>query len=111
MEIDRKEIDRETIREVPYAVEIDERPDFDKYSSHHDVVLELHAQDRDKATTGWAAIARDVHDARLRMKVLDPVKPDDLWGKDTIRANIVIVSRLTSEGFTPSEIHLTQLLD
>ncbi len=108
---DRDRISTETIREIPYVGEAEEKADFDRYKPMYDVQLELHAQDRDRSATGWAAVASEVTSRRLKVKVLDPVEPAEMWGEDTVRANIVVVSKLTSDGYQPAELHITELLD
>lgn len=110
IQIDRSDIEEDAIREVPFLGSVDSPADLSKYEPRQDVVLEIHAQDRDKGSTGWAAIAEEISDQRLRMKIMDPVKPEQLWGRDTIRGNIVIVSKLTAYGYRPTEIHLTEVL-
>lgn len=106
---DRDTVGSETIREIPYADEFDEKQDFEKYQSHNGVLLEIHAQDRDKINTGWAAIPIGISESRLRMKLVEPVTVHDLWTKDTIKGDVTIVLKLTGDGYVPSEIHLTRV--
>ncbi len=79
---DRDRIPSETIREIPYAGDSEKPTDFDRYEPRHDTILELHAQDRDRAATGWAAVAVDVSPKRLKVRVMVPVEPADLWGRN-----------------------------
>lgn len=109
--IDRKGIDQETVRDVPYTSANDKDSDFDKYKPMDNVELEIHATDRDKSATGWAAVAPMIGERRLKMKLIDPVSPDQIWGRDNVSADIVLVSKLTSDGYQPFEIHLTALRD
>jgi hypothetical protein len=109
--IDRQKIDKDTVRDVPFSLETEKPSDFDKYLPHLDVDLEIHATDRDKSATGWAAVARGVSDRRLKMKLIDPVEPGQIWGRDEVNADIVVVSKLTSDGYQPFEIHLTAVND
>lgn len=106
---DRDLISSDLVREIPYAGDADKERDFDRYRPYTGVDLEIHAQDRDRASTGWAEIADGVSKRRLKLKVLDPVSPADLWGQDRVNADIVVVSKLTSEGYIPSEIHLSRI--
>ena len=71
------------------------------------VSLEIHAQDKDKSAVGWAAIAGGISEKRLKVRIVDPVQPSDLWQKEEITADIVVVSKLTSNGYAPSEIQIT----
>lgn len=106
---DGQVVKSEVIREIPYAANFDEPREFDRYEPHHDVTLEIHAQDRDKATTGWAALPVGLSDKRLRMKLIDPVKSSDLWGRDKVVGDITLVKTLTADGYAPSLIHLTNI--
>jgi hypothetical protein len=106
---DRKRVSSETIREIPYPGDSDQKTDFDRYQPHQSIKLELHAQDRDRAATGWAAIAGEISDQRLKVRVMEPVEPAELWGVDEIVADIVVVSKLTSDGYVPAEIQITHV--
>lgn len=106
---DRDRIGSSIVSEVPYSSASDKPQDFDRYQPYSAIELELHAQDRDKSATGWAAIAREISDKRLKVRVIDPIKPTDLWQKNKVKADIVLVSKLTSEGYTPAEIQITNL--
>ncbi len=106
---DRDAIPTDTIREIPYAGDSDEKQDFDRYDPHNFVELEMHAQDKDKSSTGWAAVANTISPARLKVRVVDPVQPSDLWGKDHVTADLVVVSKLTANGYQPFEIQITAI--
>jgi hypothetical protein len=103
---DRKRIEPEVIKEIPYAEEFSEKEDFERYESHSNVTLEIHAQDKDKINTGWAAIPKGLSESRLRMKLVEPVTVGDIWTKETVQGDVTIVSKLTGDGYVPSEIHL-----
>ena len=104
---DRDELGSDAIRQLPFAKELDNDHDFNRYEPYSSVPLELHAQDRDKSSTGWAAVAGDIHDKRLKVRVVDPVQPSELWGRDEILADIVVVKKLSSDGYVPAEIQIT----
>lgn len=108
---DRDTVPPETIREIPYVGEGDEKQDFSRYKPHHAVDLVLHAQDRDKAATGWAAVAPKITSERLKVRVIEPVQPSDLWQKENVTADIVIVEKLTANGYVPTEMQITRLID
>jgi hypothetical protein len=106
-------ISSDTVRDIPYAGDSHQKQDFDKYDPHHAVELEMHAQDKDKdkdkAATGWAAVATGISPARLKVRVVEPVQPSDLWGKDFVTADIVLVSKLTANGYQPFEIQISEV--
>jgi hypothetical protein len=105
--LDRELITREIVGEVPYPGDSDMDQDFDRYMPHEMISLELHAQDKDKTAVGWAAIADGISDKRLKVRIVDPVQTSDLWQKEEVTADIVVVSKLTSDGYVPSEIQIT----
>jgi hypothetical protein len=111
MVVDRDRVESDVIREIPYVGESEDKVDFDRYTPAYGVELELHAMDRDKSATGWAAVAKDFSGKRLKLRVMEPVQPSDLWGKSTVLADVVIVSKLTSDGYTPWEIQVTGVND
>ncbi|UOA23630.1 hypothetical protein DSM110277_02059 [Sulfitobacter pontiacus] len=104
---DRDRIPKAIIGEVPFPGDGDRDQDFDRYTPHEMVSLEIHAQDKDKSAVGWAAVADGISEKRLKVRIVDPVNPADLWQKEEITADIVVVSKLTSDGYTPSEIQIT----
>lgn len=110
MIVDRGRISSDIIREIPYPGDSDQDSDFDRYTPYKAVPLELHAQDRDKSATGWAAVAPSISESRLKARVMKPVKPSVLWGHDKIVADVVVVSKLTSNGYTPHEIQITDIV-
>lgn len=108
--VDNDRLETELVREIPYAGTPEKVVDFNKYTPYSKITLELHAQDRDKSKTGWAAIAPEIGDKRLKVRVMDPVQPAELWGRDKLVADVVVVSKLTSNGYVPSEIQLTRVI-
>jgi len=108
--VDRSEIDSDTVREVPYRSNTSKPSEFDRHEPHSDVELHLHASDRDKSATGWAAVAVGLCDRRLKLKLVNGIEPGALWGKDVVRGNIMLIKKLTADGYQPSEIHLSELV-
>lgn len=108
--VDRARVPSDVVREVPYSQSVEKTSDFDRYTPYSGIELEIHAMDRDKAMTGWAAVAPAISEKRLKVRVMDPVTPSDLWGKDRIIADVVAVSKLTADGYTPFEIQITAVL-
>jgi hypothetical protein len=74
------------------------------------VQLELHAQDKDREASGWAAIPRGITDKRLRMRLVDGVVPSELWGRDHVHGDIIIKFKRVGTDMVPTEIHLTRVL-
>ena len=106
---DRQTIGRNVVREVPYPQEFSAKEDFEKYQSIDDVLLDIHAQDKDKVKVGWAAVPKGITDRRLRMKLIEPVNARDIWNTDSIRADIVLVHQLAADGYVPAEIQVLRI--
>ncbi len=107
---DRDTVPSETIREIPYSGSgEEEKQDFSRYKPYAGIDLYLHAQDRDKSATGWAAVASAISPERIKVRVLDPVKPSDLWQHDHVKADVVVVEKLTANGYRPVEIQITAI--
>jgi len=107
--VGREVLSKELEGQVPYPGDGDDDQDFDRYAPHQQVTLELHAQDKDKNATGWAAVAEAITDKRLKARIMEPVQPSDIWQKERVVADIVVVSKLTSDGYVPSEIQITAI--
>ncbi|MZR14208.1 hypothetical protein GQE99_14390 [Maritimibacter sp. DP07] len=111
LKVDRDTISSEVVRQIPFDGSTDKENDFDRYKPYEAVELEIHAQDKDKSSTGWAAVARGISDKRLKVRVVEPVHPADIWQKDVVTADIVLVLKLTSDGYVPAEIQVTRLVE
>lgn len=108
---DRDRVGSDTVREIPYASAGDKAQDFDRYTPYSGVELEIHAMDKDRSATGWAAVVPSVSEKRLKVRVMEPLSASDLFGREKIVGDIVVVSKLTSDGFTPHEVQLTAIAD
>jgi hypothetical protein len=108
--IGSERLESDMVREFPMISSLDKKSDFDRYAPHYGVALELHAMDKDKTSTGWAAVAQGISDKRLKAKVIEPVLASDLWGKNSVIADIIVVSKLTSNGYVPAEIQVTRII-
>ncbi|MCO5793617.1 MAG: hypothetical protein HEQ21_12415 [Blastomonas sp.] len=106
VEVNGRHFDRDVVRDVPaeYLVEdaAEERPS----RSYSDVPIELHAQDRDHAGRGWAAVIGGVSDLRLRMKLMDDVSSIDLWNQNHVRGDVTVVYEKVGSDLIPKEVHL-----
>ncbi len=110
VQVDRERLDRELVREVPYPGATEKKSDFDRYTPYSAATIELHAKDKDKAATGWAATVPGVVDVRTKLRVMPPIEPSDLWGKDALSADIVVVSKLTANGYVPAEVQIVRIV-
>jgi hypothetical protein len=110
IDVGHRHLSTEVVADVPFSNEVSDENDLQRFAPYTNITLELHAQDRDRGSTGWAAVPKGVTEKRVRMRIMPPVMPTHIWGKSTIRGDIVLISKLTSDGFEPSEIHLTAVL-
>ncbi len=106
---DKQRVERDVVSEVPIPRGPLKADALERYDPFSDVSLEIHAQDKDKLKTGWAAVPSGICRDRLKMRLVEPLSASDLWNKDSVRGDIVLVSRLTPDGYLPFEIHLTRL--
>lgn len=109
MTVDRDVIPSETIRQIPLAGAQERETDFNRYTPMEGVEVQLHAKDRDKSATGWAAVIPQIGERRLKVRVVEPLAPSDLWQRDTVNADVVVVSKLTSDGYQPVEVQIAKI--
>lgn len=64
---------------------------------------------RTRWKVGWAAVPKGITDKRLRMKLIEPITASDIWNKDTITADIVLVHHLAADGYVPAEIQVLRI--
>ncbi|MEQ1934924.1 MAG: hypothetical protein ABL962_13780 [Fimbriimonadaceae bacterium] len=103
-------IEPRIVDDVPFADQLSDEQDFERFKPYDGATLELHAQDIDKSKTGWAAVPKGISRKRLRLRLMPPVEPSALWGKSRVVGDIVIISKATAGGFVPTEIHLTSII-
>lgn len=106
VEVNNREIDRETMRDVPADYLVEHEADIKPSRDFSGVTLELHAQDRDHGGRGWAAIPRGIVDQRLRLKLMTEVSAAELWGNDIVRGDITVLYERVGLDMVPREIHL-----
>lgn len=75
IEVNDRTIDQEVVRDVPASYIFENEADAKSFRNFEGVALELHAQDRDNAGRGWAAVAKGVSEQRLRLRLMDNISP------------------------------------
>jgi hypothetical protein len=106
LEVNDRPIEREIVQDIPEGYLFENAAEVLPFESFTDVVLELHAQDRDHSGKGWAAVPRGVCEDRLRLKLMTGVKTSDLWGHDNVRGDITVIYDKVGEAKIPKEVHL-----
>jgi 3D (Asp-Asp-Asp) domain-containing protein len=109
--VNERMIASETVADVPQDYSYEEIMDAETATAFQGVELELHAQDKDREASGWAAIPKGLSDKRIKMRLLDGVTPGQLWGKNHVRGDIIIKYKRTGTDITPIEIHLMRVHD
>ena len=108
IQVGEHRLEREDVAEVP-AIAQPAEEEADRQEPFEDVEIELHAQDLDKSSQGWAGIPKGHSQARLRMDLYPPISPTELWGKDKERGDIILVSRVRNGRATPYMFHVVRL--
>jgi hypothetical protein len=108
--ISKRTVDKETVAEVPSEAQIEEANVPEIVQQFENVEIELHAQDVDRAKTGWAAVVPQVSPKRLRMELYPPIKPEDIYTKSRIQGDVAVVLQKKSDGsYKPTTIHLMKI--
>ncbi|WP_323797056.1 hypothetical protein [Nisaea sp.] len=74
-----------------------------------DVEIELHAQDVDYSKRGWAAVIPELSPDRMQMRIFPPTRPEDIWTKQKIRGDVIVVYQVIGGESKPRECHLVRL--
>jgi len=110
VEVNDREIDHETVEDIPAPYLIEHEQDIKSTRNFYDVGLELHAQDKDHAGRGWAAIVEGVTDKRVRLKLMEDVDPSDLWNKNRVNGDITIKYERVGDQLNPVEVQLHEVV-
>jgi hypothetical protein len=102
-------IEPQVVGDIPMVHQIEKDEDFRRFEPHTNVELHIHAQDIDKSAVGWAAVPVAITEKRLKLRLVEPVHPEEVWGKSVVHGDIVLISELTAEGYKPREIQLTSV--
>ena len=106
-----RRIEPRLIADVPQEHIYNEATKLEKSRNFHAVALDLHAQDRDKDSSGWAAIPIGISNRRLKMKLVDGVTPDQIWNRNNVKGDITVKYRRVGMDFEPYELHLNRVVD
>ena len=106
IEVNGRRISREVVSDIPAEFLVEDAADERPSRLFNDAVVELHAQDRDHTGRGWAAVIGGVSEQRLRMKLMDGVAADDIWGTDKVRGDVSIIYEKVGTELVPKEVHL-----
>jgi hypothetical protein len=108
--VNDREISTDVVSDLPPSYSYEEVLDAEYSRPFQRVELELHAQDRDREASGWAAVPKGITDKRLRMRLVDGVVPSELWNRDKVHGDIIVKFKRVGTDMVPTEIHLTRVL-
>lgn len=92
---DKMSIPAEVIAATPVAVEFKKQ---DKTEQLPDVDLHIRATNLDSRKTGWAGLIPGKIDRRIRLQIDPSVEIEDVAGKFSLRANVVVFHKLDKDG-------------
>ena len=112
MVVENRRIEPILVAEVPSDAQILDTDEPDSSAPVENVKIELHAQDVDRSRSGWAGIIPEISPNRLRMSLYPPIQPDDIYTRNNVRGDIILVSRRNRSGkVEPYMFHLVRLRD
>lgn len=109
MLINKKEVPKIIISELPDQQVVKNANDTRRSRDINGILIRLHAQDKDNANRGWAATIDDHVTERCPVKLLNGVEPQLLWGRDSIMANVTVISQWQNGENRPIEIHVRSI--
>lgn len=105
------DISGEAVREAPSDFDLSLEDEVEQYALQN-VTIEIRALDKDRKKQGWYAVVNDVTEKRLKMQIYPTIDPNSIFGKDTIRGDIIVVNKKNGDGnYQPSMYHLVKLND
>lgn len=104
-------IQSRAIEAIPSEIDIAQyQPPVETYPLE-DVTVTFHAHDRDKSRH-WAARISEVSPDRKPLDLAPDISPEELFTKDSIRADVLVTSVLDAEGeYVPSVYYLSKVRD
>lgn len=109
VEANDRRFEHDVILDIPAEYLVDDSVDAHLSRAFQNASLELHAQDRDHAGRGWAAVLKDVSDKRLRLKSMDDVSAEDIWGHDVVNGDVTVIYDRIGTEMVPKEIQLNSV--
>jgi hypothetical protein len=108
--VNDRQISSDIVSDVPPTYAYEQVLDADTSRNFSAIELELHAQDKDREASGWAAVPKGITEKRLRMKLVDGVMPSDLWGRNQVKGDIIVLYKRVGTDVVPTEIHLMRVI-
>lgn len=111
IKIGRRRLEPKLISEIPDSYVFEESVNLETVKNFENITLDLHAQDIDKKSSGWAAVPLNISSERIRMKLSNEVSVNQLWNREKITADITVKYRREGLDFEPYELTVTRVID
>lgn len=111
VEVGHNQIPSDVVSQVPGDIAEKILEPEETSEQFQNVEVQLHAQDVDRAKSGWAAVIPSISDDRIKMRIFPPTKPEDIWTRQSIRGDVVVVYRTVGGEMRPYECHLVRLIE
>lgn len=89
--------DAQAVAGLPYEGESEDEPVVSS-ELHPNVRIILHAMDRDRKKSGWAAHCPDLFDERIPMNLEKTISPEKIFGIDELQGDILLTSEIDENG-------------
>lgn len=100
----------EAIADAPSDAEMEMVDEEEDQIPYQNCRVEIHATDRDSKKSGWAAHLPGIYEKRIKMQLYPTVDPKELFGKTSLRGDVILVSkRLDSGAWQPYLLHLIKV--
>lgn len=104
------EVPADVIEDIPSQQDVEDFEPPEVSETFENVEIEIHQQDVDYSSSGWAGILRGLHDKRLRMRLYPPITPEDIYTKIVVTGDVILVSRRNDVGnYVPYMFHLVRI--
>jgi hypothetical protein len=110
--VDQKTLNPDAVSEVPSVIDAETFEPPETSDPYQGVEIELHAHDKDKAESGWAGAIPELDIKRVRMSLYPPLDPEQIFTRDKVRGDIILVSRRQDDGeYEPYMFHLVRMTE
>ena len=105
-------IEAETIGAAPSDTDMEQFDDAKAPDSLQEQTVIIHATDKDHAKSGWAGHIPGFWEKRVPMKLVPGIDPSLIFGKDEIKADILVTYRVNAAGDdVPQAVHVYRIYD
>lgn len=108
---DEVAVPRDVIDEIPSEIDLAAQDSRNAFPVD-DVEIEIHRSDIDYKKSGWVAVIDEVSDKRKKLVLPPDIAPETLFGRKTIRGNILVIEELTQDGeYVIKEFQLIEIIE